>query len=282
MLIVTVSVFLSQNNKRLGVQQTMYDAHSKLINVKKFYLTPFMMMVYGYYVSIGGTNVRLNAFNQTYDEFLQFLTQSRTSYINYFNAEDIETIETISFGNICKRGRSMLIEEINGKTVDLYQNCVRDNDASATRGIFGYIQFEQNILQRTRNVVIDFYQAWLNASTRAMPARAQTGLLFYYTLVQQRIGHRLVLDLYYKILEQLTVKNIGKITAQLEFAINEVLQAVSVILFLLMMAGYLFTLRLQNKEILRCYESYKLIDPYFLMNNRYLQHKFKSAFQGHE
>ena len=58
------------------------------------------------------------------------------------------------------------------------------------------------------------------------------------------------------------------------------MQYISVGIYGLLLFVYFLALRQQNYEIRICYETFKLIDPFFLMNNRYLQFRFKAAYKG--
>lgn len=275
---ISIYVFLNINNNRIGVQMLLFDSHIKMLGVMKSYLTLTLLSIYGHNLKISGTEVAANAFRTKFQDFLVFQTGKRNEFISYFGQQGAKRIDDISFSDICREMLS--IPSLKDKLASYTDVCRKINDGSATKGIVGFLQYQKYFLDSEIFYITDKFPEFLTKSKIETPIRALTLQVFSSRFNEMRLGNWICFNVYYYVMSEMASNYVNSVKLDLEYYVSEVMQYISVGIYGLLLLVYIFALKRQNYEIRICYETFKLIDPFFLMNNRYLQFRFKAAYKG--
>src|SRR3990167_1165527 len=275
---LAIYIFLNINNSRIGVEKLLFDSHVLMIGIMKSYLSVTLLAIYGYFLPIAGNVIEKNTLNSAFDAFLVFQTSKRQEFYAYFGTEAASKVDAISFNDICSWMVSIpSLKEKLGRYVNI---CKTINNGSATKGIIGFFQFQKYFIDGITSKVIQNYPDFLTVSKTSIPPKALTNELFTSSFIEMRLGNWIVFNVYYYVMSQVATETVTKIMLDLEYYVGKVIQYIAVGLYLSLAAMYAFVINRQAYEIQICYETFKLIDPFFLMNNRYLQFRFKAAFRG--
>ena len=275
---LAIYIFLSINNNRIGVENLLFDSHVLMIGIMKSYLSVTLMAIYGYFLPIAGNTIDQVSMGKAFDDFLVFQTGKRQEFYAYFGTEAASKIDAISFNDICSwMVSNPSLKQKLGRYVNI---CKTINNGSATKGIIGFFQFQKYFLDAVSTRITQRYGGFLDQSRTIPPSRALTDELFTSSFIEMRLGNWIVFNIYYSIMSQVATETVSRIMIDLEYYVGKVIQYIAIVLYFMLTAMYALIVRRQAYEIEICYETFKLIDPFFLMNNRYLQFRFKSAFKG--
>src|SRR3990167_1777968 len=277
--VITFSTFIGIDDNRLGMEKLYFDSHRNMLRTTKYFLTAPLLTTYGYAIPVSGESISTNPFTDTIDNFVAYHAIAKQNYTKFFG-DKAGLVERVNFGDIC--GLLLSDPDLNKAYGASYNNCINLNRNSAVRGILGFLQYEKSFIEMLRVKIRTNYSDWLEKSRTTVPSSPLFRELFEPAFLELRVGHRLMFNIYYQVMGQTVVNLVTTIKTQLDYFDEVVMQSICFLVYFALVLSFVWLVQQQREELAVCYETFRIIDPYFVLNNRYLQFKFRAAFKGVE
>ena len=145
-------------------------------------------------------------------------------------------------------------------------------DAVYTKsGVIGYLHSLQIFLDSTYLLLEQNYSIFLHQSKQQFVI-GPTQFFFEPEYVQIRVATSMVFLLVYEVLNAACVARVAAISSQLMFY-SDIIFYITILIFVFVAASFCFAFRQAYLDVQYTYEIFSLIDPFYLLNNRYLQNR---------
>ena len=275
--ILTVVVFLQLNQSRLSMQEMYYNIHRGLFKVQLQYSSGLLLSTTGNLVPLSGEMASSNTYDKAIDDFVNFIGSNTFHLPVYFGSEYSTLIETLFYGDVCSLGNYYQFS--SSYRIDPEKFCSSLEPLFTQKGLIGYLHQLRLFLSDSKTVLQQNYSNFLETS-KTRYIEGPRGHYFSEQFINMRISNRVIFRIAYEMLTSTSAKRVVAVSESLIFYAGELILFPTIAVFLLFSLFLSWTFRQINLDIRYCYEVFSLIDPYYLLNNRYLQNRLKASFAG--
>ena len=275
--ILTVVIFLQLNQSRLDMQEMYYTTHRKLFKVQLQYSAGLLYSTYGDFIPLTGDLVSQDLYRKSIDEFIQFVAENRIYFPTFFGSELGNLIDRLFLEDICTLGEYYEFSETYKINPEKY--CAHLDILYTQKGLIGFLHNLRLFLDAQRSNMEQNHMPFLQLS-KSQFVESPRSFYFDPEFTRVRIASRTIFRIAYELLINSCVQRVVSVSEKLIYYAGDLILYPGIVLSILMLVSLAWTVRQAFLDIEYTFELFFLIDPYYLLNNRYLMNRLKASFAG--